>query len=456
MGVTRARSVGLWLAVAALTVATGCSDTGGPGPLDDEGTDSAEVAPPAVDMETSDATAWVPVEDGAAESALPSATTAAVLNDPTGSAAEKRAILQRISELAAAAPRGSTIRVAQYYVSDAQVPQALVAASKRGVNVRVLFSGRVRADNTAAYRALVAGLGSDTNAPSWVHACPDDRGCIGLRKLANVEAINHNKFFLFESPDKKEKVVLQTSSNLSDGRDATKGWNDAVLVAGNAALYDAYASYFDDLTKQVGANDYYPKRRPTSAPGGVTAFFFPYRETEGKSAYADPSRDPVMTVLNEVVCTGSARATKIRVAMHIFSRVYLAEKLHDLDAAGCDVAVTVNFDPKNAMAGTSMSALLAKATGKGRGPLVRYFCRSDAVWTHSKYVAIEGTIGGAANRSLVLMGSHNWSTNSLRQSDEVMIRLEDAGVVHAYMLNADAQGASAPHKAANGARAGCS
>jgi phosphatidylserine/phosphatidylglycerophosphate/cardiolipin synthase-like enzyme len=57
------------------------------------------------------------------------------------------------------------------------------------------------------------------------------------------------------------------------------------------------------------------------------------------------------------------------------------------------------------------------------GVVVRYYCDSDPVWTHSKYLLVEGKYYGSAN----------WSTNSLRRSDETVLQLEDSTVFTQYL-----------------------
>src|SRR3954471_2578369 len=121
--------------------------------------------------------------------------TQAVFNNPTGTAAEQAAIVTKISGLIAGAPAGSRIRMSMYYADDPTIPNALIAAKSRGVNVQVIFSYKETGE--ALWPSLTAALGTDKTKSSYAITCPSGRGCIGNRTLSTVDSINHNKFFLF-------------------------------------------------------------------------------------------------------------------------------------------------------------------------------------------------------------------------------------------------------------------
>jgi hypothetical protein len=280
------------------------------------------------------------------------------------------------------------------------------------------------------------------SASSWALACPADRGCIGTRSLSAVRAINHNKFFLFSSTGGATDVVVQSSANLHSGRDGLGGWNNALILVGNTGIYNAYNGYFDNLKSRTPNNNYYDTRAPLQS-STAKIFFYPRQESSGASPYQDPGEDTMSTILNHIDCFGNSvvgttdgtHRTIIRVAMGIFSRDYLAKKLWDLDNAGCYVEVVDTYDPGSALQVTPMKNLLKAATSVYHGPVVGYYCPSDPVWVHSKYLDIEGQYYGVPDRTIVWTGSHNWSTNSLRQSDETILQLENATVGNAYRTN---------------------
>jgi phosphatidylserine/phosphatidylglycerophosphate/cardiolipin synthase-like enzyme len=150
-----------------------------------------------------------------------------------------------------------------------------------------------------------------------------------------------------------------------------------------------------------------------------------------------------MTMLNNTSCTGNSvvgtqdgtHRTIIRVNQTYISRTYIAQKLWDMDNAGCYVEVVERYDPTSSGEATSMATLLKK-TGSGYGgPVVKYYCTTDPIWTHAKYFQIEGNYYGKPDRTITWVGSFNWSTNSLRQADEVMLQWEDTTVFNAFRDN---------------------
>ncbi|MGW7365446.1 phospholipase D-like domain-containing protein [Streptomyces sp. NPDC054841] len=386
-------------------------------------------------------------------------TTEAVFNNPTGTAAEQQAVVARQVELIAGAPAGARIRLAMFYADDPTLPDALIAAHRRGVGVQAVFDYKAVA--MAPYQSLVAELGSDTSQPSWVMNCGQGRGCVGTRTLGTVDAINHNKFLLLSQTQGTPHVVVQSSANLHNGRDGTKGWNNALVLVGNDGIYNAYNGYFDDLTARRANNDYYSTGRPPVASGNAKAHFYPRAESNGKP-YDDPSEDTVATVLDHVKCFGNStygtsdnHRTRIRVSMTIFSRPYLAERLADLDAQGCYVEVSQTYNPDSAMEKQSLETLLQKTSSVYGGVITKYYCQADSIWIHDKYLLVEGNYYDTPDRKILWTGSHNFSGNSLRQSDETMLQLEDSTVFDAYVANFNQLRAATTHQPANGAAIAC-
>ncbi len=397
--------------------------------------------------------------------------TEAVFTNPTGTEAQQRAIVNRVISLIDGAAAGSRIRVAMFYADDPAIPTALVNARNRGVSVQAIFDARV-ADPTesagikAVWAQLTAGLGTDKTASSWVMACPAGRGCVGTLKLGTVTAINHNKFFLFSDTSGTANVVVQSSANLHNGRDGTKGYNNALVLTGHNAIFSAYEGYFADMAALRANNNYYDTGRPPVTDGNAKVHFFP-RSSAAANQYRDPSEDTIYTVLDHIDCFGNTTVgtsdnhrTIIRVNQHIVSRPYLADKLVALDAAGCYVEVVENYVPDNdsanvSLAEESLRTLLARTSSGYNGVVVRYYCDDDPVWTHSKYLLVEGKYYGVADRELVWTGSANWSTNSLRQSDETVLQLEDSAVFAQYLTDFRATRDNAVHQPANGAAIAC-
>lgn len=387
--------------------------------------------------------------------------TQAVFNNPTGTAAQQDAIQDKVVELINGAAQGSTIRVSQFYAHDPTIPNALVEAHSRGVNVQAMFDYSTRKNYPDVYKTMSDAIGNDPSAASFVSTCPQNRGCIGTRKLGTVYALNHNKFYLFSSTLGTPNVVVQASANLNAGRDGTKGWNNALVLTGHDDIYTSYNDYFTDQIAAKPDNNYYDTRVPVTQDN-AKIHFFPRREASGTSPYNDPSEDPIATLLDHVACTGNNQVgtpgdhrTEIWVNMNIFSRPYLADRLVKLDAAGCYVEVVLNHDPSNALAVQSLNTLLAKTSSAYNGVGVAYYCKADTLWTHSKYIVVEGKYYGVPDRKIVWTGSANFSTNSLRQADETLLQYENSGIADGYHANARTAFDAATHKPANGDAIAC-
>lgn len=399
-------------------------------------------------------------------------STGAVFNNPQGSAQQRDQIVSRAVDLIAGAGAGSRVRMSMFYADDRRIPDALVAAKKRGVAVQVILDSKGTSKKKSAdadlspyqvySQILVPGLGTDRKASSWVMACGVGRGCISDRWLPHkpakpptdpdqgspkgyVAAINHNKYLLFESTHGTSDVVFQSSANLHPGRDGLRGWNNAMIVAGNTGLYQAYDTYFDHQVSnrdKAGAygQDYYDKGQPPAQYGAAKVFFYPRHESNGKP-YDDQNTDTVHTILHNTTCKGNTKVgndkheTIIRVGTNIFSRPYLAKELGQKAAEGCQVDVVENYNKGSKLEKDTMQALLHPSAKGEHVPHVRYFCGSDSTWIHSKELMIEGTYYGQKDRKIVWAGSTNLSGNSLRQSDETMLQLENADVYQAYLGN---------------------
>ncbi|GAA2748484.1 phospholipase D-like domain-containing protein [Kitasatospora cinereorecta] len=359
-------------------------------------------------------------------------TTSAVFNDPDGTAAEQNRIRDHLVSLIDATPAGEQITASVYTFTDSVAATALVAAKQRGVKVRLIVDDTTVTMSGGQYPALAAGLGTDRGQDSWVTACPAGRGCIGSRVVSGDDpAINHNKFWLFSKVGGASDVVVQTSANLTTAQ-RTGYFNNAVTIP-DPGLYAIYQAYFADLlhygTATAGLSDYY--KTPTSTTGPYKAYFFPRHEAAGTAWNADPSTDTVKLILDNVSCAGG---TRIRVGINLFSREEVARKLVSLAGSGCSVYLAADGAPGSMSAGVTdiVSGRLTKrvecyengADGTRKG-------------LHSKYLLIEGTYDGAADRKLVWTGSHNYTYSALRANDETLLKIDNAAVYDQFKANHD-------------------
>ncbi|WP_431974908.1 phospholipase D-like domain-containing protein [Micromonospora haikouensis] len=343
--------------------------------------------------------------------AVATVTSGAVFNNPTV-ASQQYAIVEHVQRLIQGAASGSTIRVAMYHFTLTRVSNDLSAAYDRGVNVRVVVDSQSR--SYPAVTGLIAKLGTNRAAASWVTVCTTDRACIGNLNTP----IMHNKFFLFSDTLGSTNVLVQSSANLTNDN-AERYWNNAVTIVGNTAVYNSYVTYHGDLAAQVKNNDYYR----TTSSGTAKSYFFPRAGTTQDT-------DTIYNMLNEnVTCEGNTSTgtetgrTIIRIGMWHFSRNPIATKLRELADQKCWVEVVYTETD------TDVRTILS-----GHDRIKLYQITGDYI-VHSKYMLIEGTYDGQKDTKWAVTGSHNYSNAALRENDEALLRIQSATIHDQYRSN---------------------
>lgn len=343
--------------------------------------------------------------------AVAAVTSGAVFNNPTV-AGQQYAIIEHLQNLIRGATAGSTIRIAMYHFTLTRMSNDLIAAHDRGVNVRLVVDSQSR--SYPAVLDLIAELGTNRANPSSVTVCTTDRACIGNAGTP----IMHNKFFLFSNTSGSANVLVQTSSNLTNGN-AESYWNNAVTLVGNTAVYNSYVDYFNDLAAQAKNNDYYR----TTSSGNAKSYFFP---RAGSSA----SSDTIYNMLDEnITCEGNTSTgtetgrTIIRIGMWYFSRNPIATKLRELADRKCWVDIVY----------TTMDADV-RSILDGHDRIKLYRISGDYI-VHSKYMLVEGTYAGLKDTKWVMTGSHNYTNAALRENDEALLRIQSATIHDQYRSN---------------------
>ncbi|MBK9029995.1 MAG: hypothetical protein IPL61_01430 [Myxococcales bacterium] len=380
------------LVAAALTggLVLGCGGGGGPA-----------IDPDAAAVDSgADGDAVAPGDSGRdAPPAAPTFTT--VFSHRDAANGRDTAIEDALVGLIDATPAGAEIRVALYTFTRSPPSAALVRAAARGVDVAIVLDGG--ADGVGSEVAtLIAGLGAAN-----VHLCDaPGTACVG-------SGIMHHKTFLFSAlTDGRTDVVAQASHNLTTTQLTMH--NNAVIVAGDAALYAAYRATWDDLFADVEIPTY---DRRADGDGPTHVQFFPR-----------PTGDPVVEALAAVTCDGSAQ---IRVAMAYFTdgRRAVAGELAARARDGCDVRVVAGD------AEIPLGTIAASTLTNAGVELTRYPARSG--WSlHSKYLLIDAAeAGGPAHHRRVYTGSHNWTDAARAINDETLLTIEDDAVFAAYLAD---------------------
>ncbi|WP_308368752.1 phospholipase D-like domain-containing protein [Streptomyces sp. ISL-36] len=381
---------------------------------------------------------------------VPEVTTGPVFNDPSGDAAAEERILRHLGSLVDGAEPQSTIRISLYLYQSGWMTEKLKAAHTRGVSVQMVLDADATSTATTGLKQWVE---SQPGGDSWVRMCKPEEACLAkdpgttaADPNGTYDNVNHNKFFLFSRTKGVDNVLVQSSGNLT-ASDLRDWWNDAMTVAGNKALFDAYTAYFAD---QAGAavgevakvSDY---AHDTQA-GVAKVYFFPRSTTD---VVVNVLKTVAQPIEGQEACHGndpgfgtSDGRTKIRIAQGHITRPAVAEELWNLANAGCYVEVVyrkLDNPPSTAVAGW-----LTKPTAKGRIALHQlYNDERGGTGTHTKYLLVEGTYLGGKNKKIVFTGSHTYTLTALKYNDETMLKYEDSAVFDAYVRNFEAQRAAA-------------
>lgn len=402
-----------------------------------------------------------PTTSASAEPVL-AVTTGALFNDPNSTdAAAKGRILFHLADLVDGAEAGSSIRISLYLFQSVYLANKLGDAHDRGVAVQVVVDADSKSTGLDTLKnRLAAPAGSPD---SWVRGCKAEEACLALDPgtteadpNGTYDNVNHNKFFLFSRTKGKgdtyaDDVVVQASGNLT-AQDTDDWWNDALTVAGNTALFDAYTQYFNDqATAAIGQTPQVADYAHDTQAGKAKVYFFP-RATI----------DPVVNILATVAPVGTADScggnspgfgttdgrTKIRIAQGHITRTDVAKKLWELANAGCHIEIVYrsldNWTTDDKPMGQVANWLTRPVTGKGRITLHQLDNdKRGGSDSHTKYLLIEGTYYGGANKKIVFTGSHTYTTTALRYNDETLLKYEDGAVFDAYVGNFEAQRAAA-------------
>jgi len=361
---------------------------------------------------------------GAAEPVVGFSPTSGVLfNNPDGTFAQQMLLLDELGRSIDAAPPGSVIRIATYSLSYQPTADKLLAAFARGVQVRLIIDSHAETDQIAQLRKK---LGTSSSRTSYLRTCR--YGCMSAKP-----SFLHTKLYMFSTSGKAKKVTMISSANPAGGG-GTEAWNNTYTIVGDLAIYNANLSNFNDMLKDVTNPNYYR----TASSGPYKVYFFPRGGVDRKS-------DTYNNVLNEVRCTGVAPGygengrTVIKIAMYRWTslRKNLAQRLWQLQDQGCNVQIIYSADTVE----QPVVAELLRSGGRN-GRIGVYNGRLDRdgdgvldLYIHSKYMLVNGAYGTRNNVKAVYTGSPNFTSNSLRESNETALRIGNDQVYDQFFAN---------------------
>jgi phosphatidylserine/phosphatidylglycerophosphate/cardiolipin synthase-like enzyme len=351
-----------------------------------------------------------------------------IFNDPESSHAQQYAIVQQIEDNIDTAPKGSVIRVAVYSMDLDDVANALIAAHRRGVYVKVLMDQHAK---NSLWTRLVAELGSkvNTKASTSSYAALCYGGCVA-HHYSGGKPISwlHTKYFLFSGGGKP--TVTLTSANPT-ATQAEVTWNNSYTTVGNSGLYDAYVKNFTDMSK--GAAGTHKPSYYWTYGSNPKAYYWPK---------ANGASDTIDGMLKLVTCS-KTYPTQLRIAMYQWSdtRIAVAKRLVSMASKGCKITVIYTKDQVS----SSVQSTLAKSKIDVRD--TTHGTNADgyaAYYTHNKYLLINGRYDGVSGRKIVMTGSANYTANALYHNDESDMKLTSAATYQAYLTNFNNEIASLP------------
>jgi phosphatidylserine/phosphatidylglycerophosphate/cardiolipin synthase-like enzyme len=351
-------------------------------------------------------------------------------NNPLGSREARRRIISHLLHTINSVPGGQKIRFATWNMRSDDIVNALIAAHRRGVSVRVVID-RLNAnpDNpnrgfARLTRALKSGQGQrPPGMKSFTRRCASS--CRAPRGIAHV------KFYLFSKVrtarnKSVDDVVMFGSANATDLA-AYAQWNDVYTVRGQGAVYREFDHIFGQMTRDHRVVQPYE----TYQHGNMTLYFYPYRGV-------GTERDPLMEVLDSIDCkgatdgTGTHGFTKIRIAQTSIwddRGIAIARQLAAMWNRGCDIKLVY------AVLGNVVRRILRRAP-RGGVPIrqiAQDFNRDGEYdrYLHMKNMAVSGVYAGVTDAQVVWNGSANWTPVAL-ESDEVVARIYSSKLRQRY------------------------
>ena len=346
-------------------------------------------------------------------------TAGATFNDPTSTTRSRQTVL--MDQIIAAVnnvPSGSVIRVVAYSFDYQPMANALIDAHKAckapdtigcGVQVRLLIDSHTE---TAQIRQLRSAFGTGTSDGTYLRTCK--YSC-----MANQPSFIHSKLYLFSRTGGAKYVSMNSSANPAE-TGVSKSWNNTYTTVGDKTLYDANVDNFNDMLPDKTNTNYY---HTVESP--------PYKEYFFPRAGSTKSSDTLYNILNDVSCPTSGPKTEVRLTTYFWTsaRVYLANKLADLKRQGCIVEVIY---PDGSGSQDTIYTEVTNALLKGNIPTYNTR-RVDGLYVHNKLILINGTYQGVASQKIVYATSQNLTMTSLRESNEVMLRIPDVHGLRAYL-----------------------
>jgi hypothetical protein len=339
-----------------------------------------------------------------------------MFNNPLSASNEAQwRIFDHIVNTIRSTPRNSRIRIMSWNIYSHAAVNALIAANRRGVVVRVLMDNKNRTElPNPGFDRLRWHLRHDSakrkrSKQSRAKTCKGS--CRGRGGAA------HSKYFLFSRAGKAKQIVIAGGANLTAAA-AINQWNEVYTWTGRKRLYKYHVGVFEDMWKDKVGNPQFLHKKF----GNTTIEFTPFRGRRAK-------RDPVSYRLKKVHCHGTRGKygengrTVVRAAPDVIRGkrgMKIARLLKGLYNDGCDVKLVYT------VMGRDVHRFLSADTG--RGPLPKRHLVQDYNgdgefdnYFHIKAMTVNGHYGNDHRMRFVLQGSSNWSDYAAASDENIAV-----------------------------------
>jgi phosphatidylserine/phosphatidylglycerophosphate/cardiolipin synthase-like enzyme len=315
----------------------------------------------------------------------------------------------------------STIDVAMYNLNVQRIVDALIAAHRRGVRVRVVAHIENMTNPASRFAQLAAnGIPIATNP----------RGPSG-----QPQPLMHDKFFIVDGrPGSSETAptVITGSWNAT----VAQTFEDAnnVVVIRDSALSGAYRAEFEEMWGSTGDAPNADAARFGASKRDNTAHTFTLADGTRVDVWFSPS-DAVESHIRDAVST--AQSSIYAATLTITSGVLANQINTQKNRYSADVRVLIeNIDDQGGQYGFLSGQLDARSTASVPGLL------------HHKYAIVDAMPIGSGSVPLVVTGSHNWTYSANTINDENTVVIYSARVANQFL-----QEFAARYREAGGTRA---
>jgi phosphatidylserine/phosphatidylglycerophosphate/cardiolipin synthase-like enzyme len=340
---------------------------------------------------------------------------------------QSHTIVRHIRLTIRSAPKGSRISIISWNYKSRNFEDALLAAHRRGVTVRLLMSNAmaVQQGPNGPFVRLRRGLMQHQkkrppSRRSWARTCK--ASCRGGNGIAHV------KSYLFSQSGRAKNVVIVSSANLTEVS-ARNQWNDAFTMVNNKGLYDKYVDIFKEATLDKRAH---PPFQTYKVDDTMSTWFLPY--LGGKAV-----GDPVVRALAPIRCKGATGRSGIdgRTAIRIGQTAILddrglaiARRLKELYNNGCNIRIAY------AVVGPNIKDILRSGSGRGPVPMRHIVQDFDGDGNYDRYIhmktmTVSGVYGRKTSAHVIYNGTQNWTQVSL-VSDEAGYLFQDPAIERQY------------------------